>query len=275
MSYTNCYITDYRAVATYEKNAHDHRTGRKCAVCGGALFDSIINFGENLLYEPLQRARENANKADLCLALGSSLTVSPANGIPEIVGQRKGSKLAICNLQKTPLDGMADVRVYSKTDDLMRRVMSKLGIPIPHFVLHRRIIVELESKNNRHTLTVRGVDVDGTPFEVLQSAKLDYNRRVARSEPCVFNFRGDVEPGTQLKLDLEFMGHYGEPNLEISHNFGDAQTLHILEYNPQDGQWKAKKESGPNASDRMDVDVEEKENVAPPPGAGNFIDLTV
>ena len=39
---------DFRAVTSYEKTVHDHRTGRKCALCGGVLLDSIINFGESL-----------------------------------------------------------------------------------------------------------------------------------------------------------------------------------------------------------------------------------
>lgn len=72
---------DFRAVATYEKTVRDHRTGRKCTRCGGVLHDSIVNFGESLPAEALQRAFDNATKADLCLVLGSSLTVSPANEV--------------------------------------------------------------------------------------------------------------------------------------------------------------------------------------------------
>lgn len=83
-------------------------------------------------------------KADLCLVLGSSLTVTPANTIPELVGQRTKGKLAIRNHQKTPLDNDADVRIYTRTDYLMMRIMDKLGIPIPPFVLHRRLAIEVE-----------------------------------------------------------------------------------------------------------------------------------
>jgi mono-ADP-ribosyltransferase sirtuin 6 len=229
------------------------------------LHDSIINFGESLPANHLQRAFDHAKKSDLCLVLGSSLMVTPANEIPEVVGQRKGAKLAICNLQKTPLDGLSDLRIHSKTDDLMIRVMEKLDIPIPPFILHRRLAVELETKDNRHQLTIRGVDVDGTPVTFLRSVKLEYNRRVARSEPFVINFRGDLDSGTQLKLELEFMGHYGEPNLEIIHEYHnekDTQTLHLLEYNPHTGEWRASKQSGPDAGDRTQDDIE-KQNDEP------------
>ncbi|KAI0850573.1 DHS-like NAD/FAD-binding domain-containing protein [Daldinia vernicosa] len=241
------YIRDFRAVASYEKTVHDHRTGRKCTRCGGALRDSIVNFGEYLPAEPLRLARNHAKKADLCLVLGSSLTVPPASGIPEMVGTRKAAKLAICNLQDTPLDGLADQRIYSKADELMTRVMAKLDIPIPRFILRRRLTVQMETTGgNRHQLKVCGVDVDGTPMTFLRSIKLDqYCRRAARTEPFNIIFRSDLDLGTELKLELEFIGNYGEPNLEIIYEYaGEAGTevLYLLEYNPQTGEWKTEKE---------------------------------
>ncbi|KAI0460598.1 NAD-dependent deacetylase sirtuin-7 [Xylaria acuta] len=237
------YIRDFRAVSTYEKSIHDHRTGRKCALCGGALLDTIVNFGENLLEEPLRLAREHADKADLCLVLGSSLTVSPSNEIPETVGGKQGAKLAICNLQSTPIDRLSDIRVFAKTDDLMTRVMAKLGLRISSFILRRRLVIQVETgADGRPQLVVQGIDVDGTPATFLQSVRLDYNRRVVRSEPFVINFRSNLEPGTQLRLELEFMGHYGEPNLEVEYIYeavGSAETHYLLEYNPSDGDWTA------------------------------------
>ncbi|KAI0598443.1 NAD-dependent deacetylase sirtuin-7 [Biscogniauxia sp. FL1348] len=239
------YIRDFRAVASYEKTVHDHRTGRKCARCGGVLLDSIINFGESLFAEPLQRARDHAEKADLCLVLGSSLTVSPANEMPETVGTRRDAKLAICNLQSTPIDKLADLRIFSTADDLMVRVMEKLDIPIPPFVLRRLLVVKLETVGDeRYRLTVTGVDVDGTPVTFLQSVKLENNRRLVRSEPFVINYRGALEPGTELKVTLEFMGHYGEPNLDIVQHYdteAPAETFYLLEYNPQNGEWTTTK----------------------------------
>ncbi|XDG10341.1 hypothetical protein ABKA04_009956 [Annulohypoxylon sp. FPYF3050] len=241
------YLRDFRAVASYDKTVHDHRTGRKCARCDGVLLDSIINFGEALPAEPLQLARDHAKKADVCLALGSSLTVTPANEIPETVGRRKGTKLAICNLQETPIDKLADIRVFSKADELMIRVMEKLDIPISSFILRRRLMVRMETADGgREQLRVYGEDVDGTPATFLQSVKLEYNRRVVRSEPFVIYFRGDLEPGTELKLELEFMGNYGEPNLEIPYEYvdGNHSQLYLLEYDPQTGEWKTTKQDG-------------------------------
>ncbi len=249
-------LEDFRAVAKYEKTVLDHRTGRKCTRCGGVLHDSIINFGESLPAVALERAYTNAKNADLCLVLGSSLTVSPANEIPEVLGKKKGVKLVICNLQATPLDGLTEARIYSKTDDLMVRVMRILDIPIPTFILHRRLVIGMETKNERNQLTVCGVDEDGTPVTFLQSVKLEYNRRVVRSEPFTISFGGSLDPGAELKLKLEFMGHYGEPNLEIVYVYSadeGAKTLYFLAYDPITGEWRTEKQTGTREHSVIDL----------------------
>jgi NAD-dependent SIR2 family protein deacetylase len=77
----------------------DHKTGRKCddLKCGGALYDSIINFGESLPEREVNMGFENAELADVCLVLGSSLTVTPAANMAARVGKRK-QNLVIVNL---------------------------------------------------------------------------------------------------------------------------------------------------------------------------------
>lgn len=231
-------VLDFRAVSNYEKGDHDHRTGRKCVLCGGILLDSIVNFDENLPARDLDLARENAQKADLCLVLGSSLTVTPANGIPEIVGQKEDAKLAICNLQQTPIDDLSSIRIFAEADMLMERVMTKLGLPIPPFTLRRRLVVDVETQEDRHRIMLTGVESDGTPMTFLQSVRLEGTRRVVRAEPFTIQVRDVLEPGAELKLELEFMGHYNEPNLELVHLYrGSEKGFYLLEYNPLNGAW--------------------------------------
>ena len=50
----------------------------------GPLKDTIINFGQDLPEDEFTKATEEGEKADLCLAMGSSLTVTPAADIPEV-----------------------------------------------------------------------------------------------------------------------------------------------------------------------------------------------
>ena len=56
--------------------------------------NTIINFGD-LEADVLGNATNNAKRADLVLALGSTLQVSPANSLVEM-GQ-KPTRLIICN----------------------------------------------------------------------------------------------------------------------------------------------------------------------------------
>ncbi|KAL9631612.1 MAG: hypothetical protein Q9204_004159, partial [Flavoplaca sp. TL-2023a] len=268
------YIRDFRAVAAYEKTVHDHRTGRKCALCAGPLYDTIINFSESLPAQPVHRAHHHAEKADLCLVLGSSLTVTPANEIPEIVGQARNGKLVICNLQNTPIDHLSDLRIHSRTDELMIRVMEELNLPIPPFVLHRRLALKLESSGDeRRRLTVSGVDIDGTPITFLKSIKLVYNRRIARSEPFVIDIRGNLDTGTALKLELEFMGHYGEPNLEVTYKYTggkDAEILYLLEYHPYNREWHTAEQRSANGGEGIGDDMDKADDGIRLPNAPEF-----
>lgn len=213
---------------------------------------------------PKKRAFEHTKKTDLCLVLGSSLTVTPINEIPEIVGKSRKGKLAICNLQDTPIDHLSELRIHSETDKFMVQVMKRLDIPIPEFILHRRLVIKLKSRDSeRHQLTVLGVDIDGTPATFLESVKLEGSRRAARSEPFVISFSGKLEPGTSLKLELEFMGHYGEPNLELVHEHagkGDAETLYLLEYSPYTGEWKTDKQDTSNVGEGTVIDLTKDED---------------
>ncbi|KAF5547059.1 hypothetical protein FPHYL_10351 [Fusarium phyllophilum] len=235
------YIRDFRAVASYEKSVHDHRTGRKCTACGGNLLDTIINFGEFLPEEPLKLARSHAKKADLCIALGSSLSVPPASGIPETCGKSKKSKLVICNLQETFMEGLADMHVWAESDVLMTRVMDRLGYSIPNFILQRRLVIKMQrDAHGRQVIALTGVDDDGTPVTYLQSVKLEDSRRIVRSEPFSFVFRDGLSTGAEVKFALEFMGHYNEPNVVIDYSVPDeegAETVYDLSYDPSTGEW--------------------------------------
>lgn len=91
------YMRDFR-VRNAQK-VHSHITGRNCddPKCNGRLMDTIINFGENLRDEDLDMGFAQGNDADLMLALGSSLRVTPAADMAAATAE-KGGKLVIVNL---------------------------------------------------------------------------------------------------------------------------------------------------------------------------------
>ncbi len=78
----------------------------QCPCCNGIVKPDIVFFGEPLPSDTLREAQEEAWLADVMLILGSSLTVYPAAGLPDITLHRPG-KIAIINADPTPLDHLA------------------------------------------------------------------------------------------------------------------------------------------------------------------------
>jgi NAD-dependent deacetylase len=93
-----------------------------CLECGGILKSATISFGENLVAADLHRAEQAAQRADVFLALGTSLGVYPAAALPEIA-LRRDARLVIINAQETPFDLVADA--------IMRE---QLGTALPEIV---------------------------------------------------------------------------------------------------------------------------------------------
>ena len=77
-----------------------------CPKCGRVLKPAITFFGESLPVNALRDATEEAQKSDLMLVLGTSLTVFPAASMPQYT-LRQGGEIVIVNNMPTPLDNMA------------------------------------------------------------------------------------------------------------------------------------------------------------------------
>jgi len=77
----------------------------RCA-CGGAFKPDITFFGEGLPAEAWRQAEALCRRADLLLVLGTSLTVYPAAGLPELCLE-SGGRILLVNDQPTPLDARA------------------------------------------------------------------------------------------------------------------------------------------------------------------------
>lgn len=115
-----------------------HETGRKCHYCPpetGKLIDTIVHFGEKgKLIHPLnwKSAADCAEKADLIICIGSSLKILrkyaclwPKN--------KKKFKLVIINLQWTPKDSQAAIKINAKCDLVMRKIMPLLNISVDSY----------------------------------------------------------------------------------------------------------------------------------------------
>jgi len=79
-----------------------------CAACGGMVKTATISFGQPMPEAKMLQAQAECDACDLFLAIGSSLVVHPAAGLP-VVAKQSGAKLVILNREETPLDGYADL----------------------------------------------------------------------------------------------------------------------------------------------------------------------
>jgi NAD-dependent deacetylase len=97
-----------------------------CEKCGGLMKPATISFGQMLKPEVLERASEEAQNCDLFLAVGSSLVVYPAAGLP-LLAVRNGAALAIVNNEETPHDEYARVVVHAQAGDTLTRVLKAIA----------------------------------------------------------------------------------------------------------------------------------------------------
>jgi len=77
-----------------------------CPKCGKVLKPAITFFGESLPVNALREAMEEAQKSDLMLVLGTSLTVYPAASMPQYT-LSQGGEIVIVNNMPTALDSRA------------------------------------------------------------------------------------------------------------------------------------------------------------------------
>jgi NAD-dependent protein deacetylase/lipoamidase len=102
----------------------EHRTAPVCA-CGGWLKSATISFGQALRPEVVRRAMAEAAEADLVLALGSTLLVQPAAGIP-LVAVRAGAPYVIVNRGATDHDAIATLRIEGDVSDVLPLAVAAL-----------------------------------------------------------------------------------------------------------------------------------------------------
>ncbi|RYG71975.1 NAD-dependent protein deacylase [Lentibacillus lipolyticus] len=96
-----------------EYNSQEYVNQEYYCKCGGVLRPSIVLFGETLPQDAFQFALSEAEKADLFIVLGSSLSVTPANQFP-LIAKENGARLVIVNREPTELDGFADQVIHGR-----------------------------------------------------------------------------------------------------------------------------------------------------------------
>ena len=83
--------------------------------CGGLVKTATISFGQNLRPDDIERAMVSAGRPDLVIAMGSTLSVYPAAGIP-VEAARNGAKYVIINRGDTDHDMQTIVTLRIEAD---------------------------------------------------------------------------------------------------------------------------------------------------------------
>ena len=98
----------------------EFRRTRRCprCPCGGLMKTATVSFGQRMPEEKLSLAFEAAARADLVIAIGSTLEVEPAASVP-LAAHQAGASYAIFNMGPTAHDEVADVRLEGDATELI------------------------------------------------------------------------------------------------------------------------------------------------------------
>eukprot|EP01012_Entosiphon_sulcatum_P035464 TRINITY_DN45010_c0_g1_i1.p1 TRINITY_DN45010_c0_g1~~TRINITY_DN45010_c0_g1_i1.p1 ORF type:complete len:489 (+),score=71.52 TRINITY_DN45010_c0_g1_i1:21-1487(+) len=87
--------------------------------------DTHINFGECLDSIDWDDAEDHCRKADLCIVAGTSMSLRHITHMPFLA-----KKVVIINLQATPDDDKANLRIWAKCDPVFVGLMERFGLEI-------------------------------------------------------------------------------------------------------------------------------------------------
>ncbi len=169
-----------------------HDTGRFCRACGpeeeeSPLMDTIVHFGEKgKLKYPLkwEAAAAAAAQAELIIAIGSSLKVLRryqclwplASSYVSSKSAKRKPSLVIINLQWTPKDSQATLKLNGKCDLIMQRLVAALDVaPIPPYdpttdpVVRRAVPLRAEEEATCHRTKLEEVMAAKTQHESITS----------------------------------------------------------------------------------------------------------
>jgi NAD-dependent deacetylase len=102
------------AVARVEAGEEDPA----CRHCGGIIKAATVSFGQSIPADVWARAEALTEACDAFVAVGSSLVVQPAAGLPRRAS-RLGATLLIVNREPTPLDDLADAVLHGEAGILL------------------------------------------------------------------------------------------------------------------------------------------------------------
>lgn len=94
----------------------------KCTKCPGVMRPHVVWFGETLAMSDIHQATQTAQNCDLFMVIGTSCVVYPAAQFIHMA-KSHGAKIAIVNLEPTPMDVIADFIFYGKSGEILPQIL--------------------------------------------------------------------------------------------------------------------------------------------------------
>ena len=115
----------YTKEQIFQKIKREKKRGPSCEYCGSPLKPSVVLFGEDLPRFEKFQSIALAQKADVMLIAGSSLSVAPICDLPLYTLREKG-ELIIVNDEPTDLDERATVVLHHKTGTVLPLIVEEI-----------------------------------------------------------------------------------------------------------------------------------------------------
>lgn len=119
MHWSRCWgCNDRRPMLSVLERVRAGEDDPACELCGGVLKSDTISFGQALVPDVIDAALTAAERCDLLIAAGSSLSVFPAaNVVPR--AKSAGARVVILNGEPTKMDRFADAMVLGPLSETL------------------------------------------------------------------------------------------------------------------------------------------------------------
>ena len=94
--------------------------------CGGFLKPATVSFGQAMPVPKIKQALDAALRADLVMAIGSTLEVEPAAAVPR-TAKENGAVYIIINQGVTAQDDLADLRIEGDASQVLSKTVKRLA----------------------------------------------------------------------------------------------------------------------------------------------------
>lgn len=122
LNYASC----PRCRRQYDRKHLLQETIPRCAEDGFILKPEVVLFGGGVKH--MEASFEAAYGADLFIAIGTSLLVSPVNGLPAYAARNHNSRKVLINREPTSMDSLFDLVIHADIVDTVEQLQSGLSI---------------------------------------------------------------------------------------------------------------------------------------------------